>query len=270
MCVECGCGLSAPTRINGIPAEEVNSPLAEVDTPHVHAHDHDHGHTHDHDHTHREVAVHTSLFAANDAMAMRNRAFFQAQGTFVINVVSAPGSGKTYLLTKTIERLAGRVRAGVIVGDLETDNDAQRLRATGAPVVQITTGTLCHLDAQMIARASGALAVDGLDLLIIENVGNLVCPADFDLGENLRVALLSVTEGEDKPLKYPPLFRFADVVVVSKIDLAGAVEFEREAAIANIRRINPKARIFELSARKDEGMEAWCDFLAQVCKKVPS
>jgi hydrogenase nickel incorporation protein HypB len=269
MCVECGCGMPAPTRINGIPAEEVASSLADDATPRVHTHEPDHGHVHDHDHTHRAVAVHTSLFAANDAVAMRNRAFFQAQGTFVINVVSAPGSGKTYLLTKTIEHLAGRLRAGVIVGDLETDNDAQRLRATGAPVVQITTGTLCHLDAQMIARATGALEIDNLDLLIVENVGNLVCPADFDLGENLRVALLSVTEGEDKPLKYPPLFRFADVVVISKIDLAAAVEFDREAALGNIRRINSRARIFELSARKGEGMEVWCDFLAKICAKAP-
>jgi len=258
MCVECGCGLPAPTRINGVPAEDVISPLMESDTPTT-AHDHDHAHPH------REVAVHTALFAANDAMAMRNREFFRDRGTYVLNVVSSPGSGKTLLLTKTIERLAGRLRAGVIVGDLETDNDAQRLRTTGAPVVQITTGTLCHLDAQMIARAVGALDANDLDLLFIENVGNLVCPAEFDLGESLRVALLSVTEGEDKPLKYPPLFRFADVVVISKIDLAEAVEFDGAAAVASIRRINPTARIFELSARKGQGMDAWCDFLAHVC-----
>ena len=179
MCVECGCGLPAPTRINGVPAEDVISPLMESDTPTT-THDHDHAHPH------REVAVHTALFAANDAMAMRNREFFRDRGTYVLNVVSSPGSGKTLLLTKTIERLAGRLRAGVIVGDLETDNDAQRLRTTGAPVVQITTGTLCHLDAQMIARAVGALDANDLDLLFIENVGNLVCPAEFDLGESLR------------------------------------------------------------------------------------
>ena len=196
-------------------------------------------------------------------MASRNRDFFRSLNLFAINVISSPGSGKTTLLAGTIKRLEGEIRAGVIVGDLETDNDARRLRQTGAPVVQITTGTLCHLDAEMIARAVGCIDLETLDLLFIENVGNLVCPADFDLGENLRVALLSVTEGEDKPLKYPPLFRFADVIVITKSDLAPHVDFDREAALAGIRRVNPKARIFELSAKSGEGMEAWCSWLKE-------
>jgi hydrogenase nickel incorporation protein HypB len=238
---------------------------------HEHAHDHDHGHDHDHAHSHdhahphpggsREVAVHQSIFAANDRMAERNRGFFKALGLLTLNVVSSPGSGKTALLQKTIERLQPATRVGVIVGDLETDNDARRLRTTGAPVVQISTGTLCHLDAEMIARAVGQIDAKALDILIVENVGNLVCPAEFDLGEDVRVALLSVTEGEDKPLKYPPMFRNAHVVLVTKTDLAPHVDFNRDAALENIRRVSPRATIFELSSKDGSGMDAWCDYL---------
>jgi hydrogenase nickel incorporation protein HypB len=203
------------------------------------------------------------VFEANDRLAERNRGYFRALNLFTVNLLSSPGSGKTTLIKSTIERLAGDLRVGVIVGDLETDNDARRLRTTDAPVVQITTGTLCHLDADMIARALGNLDPKSLDLLMIENVGNLVCPSSFDLGENLRVALLSVTEGEDKPLKYPPLFHSADAIVVTKTDMAGAADFDRNEALANIRRINPKARIFEVSARTGEGIDAWCDYLRE-------
>ena len=270
MCVECGCGQPGPTRIDGKPAHEVASPLADDhhhDHGHDHGHDHEHPHSHDHAHEHphgpREIAVHQSIFAANDRLAERNRGFFGARNWLVLNVVSSPGSGKTTLVQKTIERLKESVRVGVIVGDLETDNDARRLRATGAPVVQITTGTLCHLDAEMVARAVGGLDSKDLDVLVIENVGNLVCPSSFDLGEDLRVALLSVTEGEDKPLKYPPLFRAAHAVLVTKTDLAQACEFDREAALANLRQVSPAARIFEVSAKTGEGMEAWCAFLGK-------
>jgi hydrogenase nickel incorporation protein HypB len=147
------------------------------------------------------------------------------------------------------------------VGDLETDNDARRLRTTGVPVVQISTGTLCHLDAEMIARAIEEINPNNLDILFVENVGNLVCPSGFDLGENLRIALLSVTEGEDKPLKYPPLFRFVDVVVVAKTDLSVACEFDRESALKNIRFVNPNAKIFEVSSKTGHGMDAWCAYL---------
>jgi hydrogenase nickel incorporation protein HypB len=207
--------------------------------------------------------VNRAVLAHNDRLAERNRGYFQASGTLVLNFLSSPGSGKTTLIQKTIERLKPRLRTGVIVGDLATDRDAARLRASGAPVVQITTGTICHLDAEMVARALGKLDLRSLDLLVIENVGNLVCPAAFDLGEALRVVLLSVTEGEDKPLKYPPVFHSADVVIVTKMDLAGAAGFDREAALDHLRRISHHARIFELSARTGEGLEAWCDFLAQ-------
>ncbi|MGD0488519.1 MAG: hydrogenase nickel incorporation protein HypB [Syntrophorhabdales bacterium] len=276
MCEECGCGLPGPTKIDGKPAEEVASPLVKTDGSdagerqigmHVHeGHEHDHEHPHHH-HDHassRVIEVRQSIFAANDRLAERNRGFFSALGLPVLNVLSSPGSGKTTFLQRTIEKLGQPGRIGVIVGDLETDNDARRLRTTGAQVVQITTGTLCHLDADMVARAVGNLSPKLLDLLFIENVGNLVCPSEFDLGENLRVVLLSVTEGEDKPLKYPPLFHAADIVVLTKTDMSEAAEFDRDAALTNIRRINPAARIFEVSARKDKGMDAWCDYLRQV------
>jgi hydrogenase nickel incorporation protein HypB len=235
------------------------------DHGHVHTHGHPHGHAHGDDHAHahgtREVVVRESLFAANDRRAERNRGYFEGLGLLALNVVSSPGSGKTTLLARTIERLAGKARVGVIVGDLETDNDAQRLRAAGAPVVQVTTGTLCHLDAEMVGEALKNLDAKALDILVIENVGNLVCPAQFDLGEALRVVLLSVTEGEDKPLKYPPIFRGTHAVVVTKTDLVPHLEYDREAALANIRRVSPGARVFETSARTGDGLEAWCDFL---------
>ena len=256
---------------------------------HGHPHDHDHGHEHDHEHPHphthehphdpdhappaahspsdpgttphRQVEVHQSLLAGNDRLAERNRGFFQALGTWVVNVLASPGSGKTTLIEQTLRRIAGRTRAAVIVGDLATDRDAERLRTTGVAVVQITTGTVCHLEAGMIARALGRIDSKNVDLLFIENVGNLVCPAAFDLGENCRVVLLSTTEGEDKPLKYPPMFLSADVVVVTKIDMAEAAGFNRDLALANIGKASPRARVFELSARTGQGMEEWCDFL---------
>lgn len=222
-------------------------------------------HNHDgHEHPHRHVVVEQPILSANDRIAERNRGIFKDLGTYVLNVVSSPGSGKTAFLQKTIEVLPANVRCGVVVGDLETDNDARRLRTTGAPVVQISTGTLCHLDAEMIAGAFEEMDLKSLDILFVENVGNLVCPSGFDLGENLRVALLSVAEGEDKPLKYPPLFRFVDVVVVSKTDLSVVCEFDRESALNNIRFVNPNAKIFEISSKTGDGMDAWCAYLKSI------
>jgi hydrogenase nickel incorporation protein HypB len=203
------------------------------------------------------------LLEKNERLAERNRGFFRAKGLLVLNVVSSPGSGKTTFISRTATDLAKRLRVGVITGDLATDNDAARLRSAGLPVVQITTGTVCHLEAEMVARAAGRLKLDDLDLLVIENVGNLVCPAAYDLGEDLRVVLLSVTEGEDKPLKYPPMFHSADVAVITKTDLAAAAGFQREQALANLKRISHHARIFEVSARSGQGMSEWCDYLVQ-------
>jgi hydrogenase nickel incorporation protein HypB len=215
----------------------------------------------------RTLEVQQAILGKNDRIAERNRGFFRARGFLVLNLLSSPGSGKTTFLRETIRALKQRLKSGVIVGDLATDNDAQRLRETRAPVVQITTGTTCHLEAEMVARAVNKLDLQGLELLIIENVGNLVCPASYDLGEDLRVVLLSVTEGEDKPLKYPPMFQAAHVVIISKIDLASPCDYDRNIVMANLRRTAPNARVFEVSAKTGAGMETWIDYLLQQQKE---
>ena len=212
--------------------------------------------------------VHVPVLDANDRLAERNRGFFAAKNLLVINVFSSPGSGKTSLLQKTAEMLRGRVRMGVIVGDLATDNDAERLIRADIPVVQITTGTMCHLDARMIAEAMKKMPLDDLDVLIIENVGNLVCPASYDLGEGVRVVLLSVTEGEDKPLKYPPMFHSADVALVTKSDLADAVDFNRDAALAALNKVAHHALVMEVSSKTGEGMEAWCEEIVERARRA--
>lgn len=212
--------------------------------------------------------VHVPVLDANDRLAERNRGFFAAKNLLVINVFSSPGSGKTSLLQKTAEMLRGRVRIGVIVGDLATDNDAERLSRADIPVVQITTGTMCHLDARMIAEAMKKMPLDDLDVLIIENVGNLVCPASYDLGEGMRVVLLSVTEGEDKPLKYPPMFHSADVALVTKSDLADAVDFNRDAALSALNKVAHHAHVIEVSSKTGEGMEAWCEEIVERARRA--
>lgn len=212
--------------------------------------------------------VHVPVLDANDRLAERNRGFFAAKNLLVINVFSSPGSGKTSLLQKTAEMLRGRVRMGGIVGDLATDNDAERLSRADIPVVQITTGTMCHLDARMIAEAMKKMPLDDLDVLIIENVGNLVCPASYDLGEGVRVVLLSVTEGEDKPLKYPPMFHSADVALVTKSDLADAVDFNRDAALAALNKVAHHAHVMEVSSKTGEGMEAWCEEIVERARRA--
>ena len=212
--------------------------------------------------------VHVPVLDANDRLAERNRGFFAAKNLLVINVFSSPGSGKTSLLQKTAEMLRGRVRMGVIVGDLATDNDAERLIRADIPVVQITTGTMCHLDARMIAEAMKKMPLDDLDVLIIENVGNLVCPASYDLGEGVRVVLLSVTEGEDKPLKYPPMFHSADVALVTKSDLADAVDFNRDAALSALNKVAHHAHVIEVSSKTGEGMEAWCEEIVERARRA--
>ena len=212
--------------------------------------------------------VHVPVLDANDRLAERNRGFSAAKNLLVINVFSSPGSGKTSLLQKTAEMLRGRVRIGVIVGDLATDNDAERLSRADIPVVQITTGTMCHLDARMIAEAMKKMPLDDLDVLIIENVGNLVCPASYDLGEGVRVVLLSVTEGEDKPLKYPPMFHSADVALVTKSDLADAVDFNRDAALSALNKVAHHAHVIEVSSKTGEGMEAWCEEIVERARRA--
>lgn len=239
MCDSCGCG-----------------------HPHDPTHDHDHDHP-AHDHAHPPAAVRTievqqSALSLNQRHADQNRGWFRAKELKVFNLLSSPGSGKTALLERTLRELP---HAAAIVGDLQTDNDAQRLRAVGAQAIQITTGATCHLDAHMVLHALGQLETEGLRHLFIENVGNLVCPASYDLGEDLRVVLISVTEGEDKPLKYPVMFLHANLVLITKSDLADAVDFDRDTALANIRQTAPQAHIIEVSAKTGAGIAAWLDWV---------
>ena len=205
----------------------------------------------------RKITLGRAVLAHNDALASDNRKLLSERRIRMIDLISSPGSGKTALLEATLDALSARLRLAVIVGDPETDRDAQRLRGRGAPVRQVETGGACHLDAAHIARHLPELTADGLDLLIVENVGNLVCPAAFDLGQALRVALLSVTEGEDKPLKYPALFHRAGLVVLTKVDLVPHLRWDRAACLANIARVNPSARVLEVSAWSGAGLDAW-------------
>lgn len=251
MCENCGC--------------------SEVGNIKIYSHSHQHSdleHSHHHQvEPRRSLTITQSILSKNDRLAERNRGYFLAKGLLVLNILSSPGSGKTAFIERTIADLKEWLKVGVIVGDLETDNDAKRLRSSGASAVQITTGDVCHLEADMVLQASQNLNLDSIDILIIENVGNLVCPAAYDLGEDLRVVLLSVTEGEDKPLKYPTMFKSADVIIVNKIDISEAVEFDRDRALTNIQKIAPEATIFEVSAWTGAGMNAWYDYLEEKMPK---
>jgi hydrogenase nickel incorporation protein HypB len=217
--------------------------------------------------TSRIVELRRGILKKNDELARGLRERYAAGGVLVLNLVSSPGTGKTAFLERTLRDLrTSGVRVAALVGDLETDNDARRLAASGAPVRQINTHGICHLDAEMIDRHLDGWAgveLGGLDYLFIENVGNLVCPSSYDLGEGIRVALLSVTEGEDKPLKYPTLFNSADAAVITKMDIADAVGFDRELALKNINEIRPGIRIFETSAKTGAGMGEWLAYLSE-------
>ncbi len=209
----------------------------------------------------RIVEVRRNVLKHNDEIARGLRERFRDQGVFVVSLVSSPGSGKTTFLEKTLTILKQQYRPAALVGDLATDNDAARLARSQAPVKQITTGTLCHLEAAMIENAIENWTLADLDFLFVENVGNLVCPSSYDLGENLRLVLLSVTEGEDKPLKYPTIFNSADVAVITKTDLAEAVEFNWDATRANIEAVRPGMTIISVSAKTGQGMADWTDYL---------
>ena len=205
----------------------------------------------------RIVEVRKGVLKKNDLTAQSLRARFEGAGVCVISLVSSPGAGKTALLETTLRSLASSYRLAALVGDLATDCDARRLLASGAPVRQITTGTVCHLDARMIETALDGWVLQDLDFLFVENVGNLVCPAAYDLGERARVVMMSVTEGEDKPLKYPTIFNTADIAVITKTDLSAAVGFRRDDALANIQDVRPGLRTLELSARTGAGIDTW-------------
>lgn len=209
----------------------------------------------------RLVEVRQNILKQNDVLARQLRQRYREAGVLTISLVSSPGAGKTAFLEETLRLLRHDYRVAALVGDLATENDCARLARSGAPVKQIVTGTVCHLDASMVDRALDGWRLEDLDFLFIENVGNLVCPASYDLGEDLRLVLLSVTEGEDKPLKYPTIFNSADVAVITKMDIAEAVEFDRQAAIANIEAVRPGLKILEVSSKKGVGMPEWIGFL---------
>ena len=211
--------------------------------------------------TPRLVEVRENVLKQNDVLARSMRARFREAGVFTASLVSSPGAGKTMFLEKTLAAMQRQCRVAALVGDLATDNDAARLARTEAPVRQITTGTVCHLEAAMVERALDGWNLDELDCLFIENVGNLVCPSSYDLGEELRLVLMSVTEGEDKPLKYPTIFNTADVAVITKIDLAAAVEFDRAAAHRSIQSVRPGMQVLDVSAKTGQGMDEWLQYI---------
>jgi hydrogenase nickel incorporation protein HypB len=228
-----------------------------------HAHGHEHDHAHDHEHAAELVALEARVLAKNDALAAKNRAWLAGREILALNLVSSPGAGKTTLLERTIRDLAGELPLFVVEGDQATANDGERIRAAGAPVVQVNTGTGCHLEADMVARGLMMLKPGPGAVVIIENVGNLVCPAMFDLGEHAKVAILSVTEGDDKPLKYPHIFAASELMILNKIDLLPHVEFDLERAIDNARRVSPEIKVLTLSARTGEGLGDWYGWLRQ-------
>jgi hydrogenase nickel incorporation protein HypB len=261
MCTTCGCG-SDEITIDG---------AATHDDHHTHDHSvhkhHTHDHqAHDHDHHHHEartVSLEQDILAKNQLFAERNRGWFAGREVLAVNLMSSPGAGKTSILERTIRELHDTLPISVLEGDQATSADADRIRAAGAPVVQINTGTGCHLDAHMVAHGVERLAPPRGSVLLIENVGNLVCPALFDLGEQTRVVIVSVTEGDDKPQKYPHMFRVADLLLINKIDLLPYVRFDMDRCIASARDINPSAQVLRVSAETGEGMPGWYDWLTR-------
>jgi len=215
----------------------------------------------------QKINLEKKVLSRNDILAAELRKLFAGENVAVMNMVSSPGSGKTSLLEKTLVSLSGSLSIGVIEGDIQTDNDAARIAKTGVPVHQIQTGGACHLEAEMIRKALIHFSLKDLDLLIIENVGNLVCPSAFDLGEGIRVSLISVTEGDDKPLKYPALFRSADVMVINKMDLLPYTDFDVEKVIHNAMSLNPEIEILKTSCRTGEGLDDWSEFVKNFAKK---
>jgi hydrogenase nickel incorporation protein HypB len=280
MCTVCGCG-EGETRLEGQPDAHEHDHDHDQDHPHVHDHDPHHGHAHDHPHdghTHdygrgaagvhapglsqsRLVRIEQDILGKNNRYAAANRRYFAEHAILALNLVSSPGSGKTALLTRTLEDLKGELPAAVIEGDQQTANDAERIRATGVRALQINTGKGCHLDGHMVGHALEALKPADGSLLFIENVGNLVCPAAFDLGEAHKVVILSVTEGEDKPLKYPDMFHAADLMLLNKVDLLPYLQFDVDRCIDYARRVNPRIKVLRVSAQSGAGMADWYQWL---------
>jgi hydrogenase nickel incorporation protein HypB len=283
MCGHCGCGSETKATIIDLQSGKEITMEKDRDDD-VRGHDHDkehvhadgtrHRHAHEGAHHHHDaaatpamdtIALEARILTKNDALAAKNRAWFQGREILALNLVSSPGSGKTTLLERTIRDLRGDIELFVIEGDQATANDGERIRAAGARAVQVNTGAGCHLEADMVARALRELRPSANSVVMIENVGNLVCPALFDLGERAKVVIFSVVEGEDKPLKYPHMFRAADVMVLNKIDLLPYVEFDVDRALDNAKRVNPNISVFQLSARTGEGLDAWREWLRREC-----
>jgi hydrogenase nickel incorporation protein HypB len=303
MCDTCGCSDDSSVRITDSGdthsthghdhryAHDGKHTHTHADGTHHHDHDHDHEHSDDHAHDHehdshtqggdthpdnglngrsasRTIRFEQDLLAKNDLLAERNRGWFEERGILALNLMSSPGAGKTTLLERTLADLASQVQISVIEGDQETTRDAERIRAAGARAIQINTGSGCHLDAQMIAAAIRKLAPPAQSLMMIENVGNLVCPALFDLGEAEKVVIMSVTEGEDKPLKYPHMFRAAGLMLLNKTDLLAHVDFDAERCFRFAREVNPEIEILRISARTGEGLDRWYQWLRTRIEKL--
>ena len=281
MCSTCGCSaggkavvtnpdqLHAAGDAGGSHHHEHPHPHAHGDSDHLHMHAHDHDHSdanEHHPHSHedtdtRTIRLEQDILAKNNRLAERNRGWFEGRRIFALNLMSSPGAGKTTLLERTIRELGRELPLAVIAGDQETRRAAERIRAAGCKAVQINTGTGCHLDAEMLNRALRELDPPTGSVVMIENVGNLVCPALFDLGESARVVIMSVTEGEDKPLKYPHMFRAADLMILSKEDLLPHLEFDVAACLEHAHRVNPKLEVLQLSATRGAGLDSWYEWL---------
>ncbi len=260
MCKTCGCSDDSRPTLTNLETGRVVA----LDEHHDHDHGHDHVHSHRHEHagpSTATIALETAVLAKNDRLADRNRGWLAGRGILALNLVSSPGAGKTTLLERTIRDLGGEISISVVEGDQETLNDAERIQATGCRVVQINTGAGCHLDAAMLAKGLDELDPPRGSVVLIENVGNLVCPALFDLGERAKVVIASVTEGDDKPLKYPHMFRASSLLILNKIDLLPHVSFDLARFLSHARQVNPALEVVRVSATRGDGLEGWYDWL---------
>lgn len=268
MCDTCGCGQPNEGVKITRPGEEQHHSHGHHHTHGHHEHEHDHEHDHHHSHGHHEhshndrlIKVEQDILGKNNLLASRNMGYFEAKNILVMNLMSSPGSGKTTLLEKTIAALKSKKEVAVIEGDQQTLNDANRIKASGAPVVQVNTGNGCHLDAEMVLNATKKLEPKENSILFIENVGNLVCPSLFELGERCRIVIISVTEGDDKPQKYPSMFENADLCIINKTDLLPYVDFDADKCKEYALQVNPKLEFITLSAKTSEGMNTWISWI---------
>ncbi len=271
MCGSCGCGSdnNGPSILK--PGEHKHLHDEHHHYEHTHSHENHHhhhhdGHTHEHSHNHKVLAIEQDILQNNQVMAARNRGYFEAKNIFTLNLVSSPGSGKTSILERTLADLKDEIPFYVIEGDQQTMNDANRIEALNIPVVQINTGKGCHLESDMVYNAVKKLEIKDSSVLMIENVGNLVCPSMFDLGESKRVVIISTTEGEDKPIKYPDMFHSSDICIINKIDLLPYVNIDVQKLKNYALQVNPNLQFFEVSATKGDGMEAWYKWLKNQVK----